>query len=233
MNPGPYPHTRHHIDCHRLPMNHLLLEKAMGYQDGAAPDAVKTAIDEVLRSAGPHVRLEGGYVIVPPDDVKIGPETIRCDSIDFSTGPVIAGQLKKAVAVALFVVTAGSGVEEWSRRLQDQGDDLKGFIVDAYGSEIVELATDWLAERIREEIDAEQWATTNRFGPGYCGWPVAEQQKLFSLLPFGFCDIRLSPTSLMIPLKSVSGLIGLGPHAEKSGHTCSFCERTDCFRRRV
>ena len=228
-----YPSTRFHIDCPCLPMNHILLEKAMGYPDGAAPEAVKAVIDEVLKLAGRHVRLEGGYVIIPPDAVKVGPDTIHCDSVDFSTGPVISGQLKKAVALSLFVVTAGPGIEEWSRQLLAQGEYLKGFVVDAYGSEIVELGAERLAEGVQKKIAAEQWGMTNRFGPGYCGWPVAEQQKLFSLLPPGFCGIRLSPSALMVPLKSVSGLIGLGPSAERSGYVCSLCERTDCFRRRV
>jgi hypothetical protein len=233
MKPVLYPDSHFHIDCLRLPMNHLLLEKAMGYPEGTAPVAVKTVIDEVLKFVGPHVRLEGGYVIIPPDAVKLDRDAIRCDAVDFSTGPVIAEQLKKAVALSLFAVTAGPGVEEWSRQLMAQGDYLKGFIVDAYGSEIVELAADWMAERIQQEIAARQWKMTNRFGPGYCGWPVAEQQKLFSLLPSGFCGIRLSPSALMMPLKSVSGVIGLGPSAEKTGYVCSFCERTSCFRRRM
>ena len=233
VNPFIYPDTHFYIDCPRLPMNHVLLEKGMGYPDGAAPVAVKAEIDEVLKSAGRRVRLEGGYIIIPPAAVTIGSDSIRCDSVDFSTGPAIAGQLQKAVALSLIAVTAGPGIEEWSRQMLARGEYLKGFVIDVYGSVIVDLAADWLAERIQAKLAAEQWGMTNRFGPGYCGWPVAEQQKLFSLLPSGFCGIRLSPTALMIPLKSVSGLIGLGPSAEKSGYVCSICERTDCFRRRI
>ncbi|MCK7538940.1 MAG: hypothetical protein MZV63_52410 [Marinilabiliales bacterium] len=46
---------------------------------------------------------------------------------------------------------------------------------------------------------------TNRFSPGYCGWDVAEQHKLFSFFKDNFCGITLTESALMNPVKSVSG----------------------------
>ncbi len=71
---------------------------------------------------------------------------------------------------------------------------------------------------------------TNRYSPGYCGWSVAEQGMLFSFLPKNFCDIRLTESSLMIPLKSVSGIIGIGKELRRKGYKCDFCDIANCLR---
>ena len=40
---------------------------------------------------------------------------------------------------------------------------------------------------------------THRYSPGYCGWPVSDQQKLFSFFPQHFAGITLSDSSVMSP----------------------------------
>jgi hypothetical protein len=37
----------------------------------------------------------------------------------------------------------------------------------------------------------------------------------------------------MVPIKSVSGCMGIGKKAVKKDYQCSICEMTHCFRRRV
>jgi len=71
------------------------------------------------------------------------------------------------------------------------------------------------------------------FSPGYCNWSMAEQQKLFSLLPPGFCGIQLSPSSLMHPIKSVSGIIGIGTSCKQKGYQCEWCNDKDCIYGRI
>ncbi|MGE5125152.1 MAG: hypothetical protein ACM3PV_02595, partial [Betaproteobacteria bacterium] len=60
-----------------------------------------------------------------------------------------------------------------------------------------------------------------------------EQQKLFRLLPPGFCSVSLTDTSLMRPIKTVSGVIGLGPAVHRSPYTCRMCDLEDCLYRRL
>ena len=73
---------------------------------------------------------------------------------------------------------------------------------------------------------------TNRYSPGYCGWDVSEQQKLFFLLPENCCGIRLTDSSLMLPIKSVSGVIGVGKTVRKTAYKCAVCDKEDCYLRR-
>ena len=85
---------------------------------------------------------------------------------------------------------------------------------------------------LEEQMSKEGKKITNRFSPGYCGWNVSEQHKLFSLLPGNFCGIRLTESALMDPVKSVSGIIGIGPDVRRMPYTCSLCDMKNCIYRR-
>lgn len=81
-----------------------------------------------------------------------------------------------------------------------------------------------MEEELAAFIEKRGWKHTNRYSPGYCGWHVSEQQKLFSLFPVASpCGIQLTDSSLMIPIKSVSGIIGVGSHVRKLEYTCGLC----------
>jgi hypothetical protein len=73
---------------------------------------------------------------------------------------------------------------------------------------------------------------TNRYSPGYCDWNVGEQHKLFSFFPDNYCGIRLTPSALMDPVKSVSGIIGIGENVKRNDYTCRVCDMKDCIYRR-
>ncbi len=91
---------------------------------------------------------------------------------------------------------------------------------------------DWLQNKIEERAIQDGLNTTNKFSPGYCGWNVIEQHKLFNLLPENFCGITLSESALMRPIKSVSGIIGLGKYVKKMDYQCQICEQENCFYRK-
>ena len=99
------------------------------------------------------------------------------------------------------------------------------------GSEIVESAMDSIQFSLEEELKSHGLYITNRYSPGYCGWNVADQQKLFTFFPKNFCDIKLSDTSLMYPIKSISGIIGIGKEVKKDNYPCKLCDDKNCIYR--
>jgi len=72
---------------------------------------------------------------------------------------------------------------------------------------------------------------SNRYSPGYCTWDVSEQKKLFSFFPDRFAGITLSDSSLMNPIKSVSGIAGIGKDIKHLGYVCDNCTVVDCVFR--
>ena len=207
------------------------IEKFMGYSE-PAPDPIPAMIEDVLTNVEPYCDIQGGYRIFDAFSRDKRQHLVTLDNVTFSVKPIISNLIRKAEKAALFVCTAGEGVGRWSKDLMSEGDLMKGYVVDVVGSEIVEKAMDKIQDILEAEMKKIGMGITDRYSPGYCDWHVSEQQKLFSLFPENYCNIRLSETSLMDPIKSVSGIIGIGKNAEKKGYTCDFCQVKDCIYRK-
>ncbi len=152
---------------------------------------------------------------------------------DFNMGKIILRQLRGAEAYALFICTSGVAYETYQHQLMEKGDMVRVFIADALGSVIAEKCADLMEVHLQESIDKLSWHHTNRFSPGYCGWHVSEQQKLFPLFGGHTCGVHLTDSSLMIPIKSVSGIIGLGKEVRHLDYTCGLCDFQQCYKRRL
>ena len=150
----------------------------------------------------------------------------------FHMGNIIEQQLRGSEAYALFICTAGMEYEAWQQRLKEQDDMVRVFIADALGSVIAEKCADVMEEHLQQSIDKLGWHHTNRFSPGYCGWDVSEQQLLFPLFEGQTCGVRLTDSSLMVPIKSVSGIIGQGEKVRRLDYTCGLCDFKQCYKRR-
>jgi hypothetical protein len=152
---------------------------------------------------------------------------------DFDMGKIILQQLKDAEAYALFIATSGKGFEIFLHQLKEEGDMVRVFIADALGSVIAEKCADMMEWYLQESIDKWGWKHTNRFSPGYCGWQVSEQQKLFPLFEGNTCGVTLTESSLMVPIKSVSGIIGVGQTVRRLDYTCRLCSFEKCYKRKL
>ena len=151
---------------------------------------------------------------------------------DFDMGKIIFQQLKGAEAYALFIATSGRDFEAFQQQLKEDGDMVRVFIADALGSVIAEKCADEMEKNLQLSIEKLGWKHTNRFSPGYCGWHVSEQQKLFPLFDGNTCGVTLTESSLMLPIKSVSGIIGVGQKVRRLDYTCGLCNFEKCYKRR-
>ncbi|MDQ1332451.1 MAG: hypothetical protein QG576_485, partial [Bacteroidota bacterium] len=135
--------------------------------------------------------------------------------------------IREAGSMAIFLCTAGKEPGVRSSKSMKEGDLLRGYVYDTVGSELVEAAADLMQYDLENEMIKSGKKITNRFSPGYCGWDVAEQKKLFQLVQDNYCGIRLTSSSLMDPVKSVSGIIGIGENVDRNPYTCSLCDMKD------
>lgn len=154
--------------------------------------------------------------------------SIEIDAKKFKTGKVITSYLKGMEKCCVFVTTAGNEYDIYKKQLREKGEMLEEFIADAIGSIITEACVDKLIEDLNESADGE---FTYPYSPGYCGWKLTEQQLLFSLLPDAPCGITLTDSCLMLPIKSISGIIGIGRNIERKAYACSICENVNCYKR--
>ena len=125
-------------------------------------------------------------------------------------------------------VQIGPAMENWAKKLFVDGDAALSYLIDTVASITVDQATDVLHDYIEKRMKMYGLKITNRFSPGYCDWSVSEQHLLFSFLPANFCGITLTESSLMVPIKSVSGIIGIGKTVKRVDYSCDICGMKDC-----
>jgi hypothetical protein len=208
-----------------------IIEKFMGYEPGHAPEPMPQLIQEVLDMAHDLCDIRGGYIIKQDIDINREDKIMHINGTEFEVKKIITNQLRKMDSVALFVCTAGPGISKYSKDLMHEGDFIKGYIADVVGSEIVESAMDKIQADLEVQMESQGLHITDRYSPGYCGWSVGEQHKLFSFFPKDFCGITLTPSSLMQPIKSVSGVIGIGENVRRKGYVCNMCDMVNCIYR--
>ncbi|HUI29406.1 MAG TPA: vitamin B12 dependent-methionine synthase activation domain-containing protein [Candidatus Acidoferrales bacterium] len=206
---------------------------ALGYDPDSMPAPLIESIDDILENGNTLCNIEGGYKIIGPVQFDRVSHSLMLSSYSFNVKKVVFQQLKKAENIALFACTAGNEIIEKSRDLMKGGELLKGYVYDVFGSLVVEEAMDHIQNALRNKMLEEKLKITNRYSPGYCGWDVSEQKKLFSMLPKKFCGIELTDSCLMRPIKSVSGIIGIGKSVKFNEYTCNLCDEADCLYRNL
>jgi hypothetical protein len=161
----------------------------------------------------------------------INKKEMLIEGSNFLLDRIVSSSLKNSTHIAIFVATAGPEVEKMSKKLLSEGNLLEGVLVDILGSEIAEETSRLIYEKIGKEMSLKGMNITNRYSPGYCNWPASDQQKLFLLLDKKTCDIQLTESSLMLPIKSVSGIIGVGAHVKFQAYFCDKCKVGSCIYR--
>lgn len=146
---------------------------------------------------------------------------------------------RQSDSLALFAVTIGEPVSERIMRLFDDNDFPLGSALDAAASEGAELAAQALeshyADFLKKSDGLDSSNGVLRFSPGYCGWHISAQKKLFDRLNPGEIGISLRESFLMQPLKSISGVIICGRKEifdfDDSFPFCADCETRECRER--
>ncbi len=225
-------HITFKLNLEDLNLNVSQIENIMGYKEGEDRELVSDLISEILTEAGEICNIKAEYNIYDCIKFNTSDRSLSIMDINFQIKKIIYGQIIKSDSVAIFLCTAGAEIGTRSRKAMQDRDLLRGYVYDVIGSEIVEAAADLMQKQLEEKMALHSLKITNRYSPGYCGWSVSEQHKLFQLIPENFCGIRLTESALMDPIKSVSGIIGIGPEVKMNPYTCSLCDMEHCIYRK-
>jgi len=216
----------------KLKMSASQIEDVMGYKEGEDRELVTDLVEEVLKEAEEICSVKAEYIIYDSVQFNSTDKSVEINNICFQVNRIVFGQIKKSSSIAIFLCTAGEEIGRRSREAMQERDLLKGYVYDVVGSEVVETAANLMENELEKAMTSAGKKITNRYSPGYCGWNVSEQHKLFQLIPENFCGIRLTQSALMDPVKSVSGIIGIGVNVKHNPYTCNLCDMKDCIYRR-
>ena len=203
----------------------------IGYRADFEPSArMVSLVNEYTENAHELIEPAYSYVI---KDIKLvqGPRVVIEDSITFES-EVIARLLEQCEKVAVFTMTIGNPLEEMVCYLAESGLILQASVLDAIGSGIAEKLADFVQDRIGEIARAQGLTISRRFSPGYCDWDVSQQKMVFRAMRGDTAGISLTDGCLMVPGKSISGIIGIGNSNVENYNPCITCDKHDCVGRR-
>jgi len=141
--------------------------------------------------------------------------------------------------LVLFAITMGSGISQRITELFDRNDFAIGSMLDTVASLAADKSVALLERHITKKL-IEKKMTKNSsmvlsYSPGYCGWNISAQKKLFLYLHPEQIGISLNESCLMTPLKSVTGVLIDGNknihNFENSFSFCYNCKAQTCLER--
>jgi len=208
-------------------------EQLLGFEPGQLPEPFDSMLTGAIDAAPGLCQIRAGYRLFHAPVFNKPLYEISVEGMSFLPGKIVFNQLKRSKSVALFIATAGAGISGRIKELAEEGDAVSSYVFDVLGSIIAEKAARKLVDRLEMEVAEEGLKVSDPFSPGYCDWSVAEQQHLFSFFPEGFCGVTLSGSSLMSPVKSVSGMVGIGTGVNRKGNQCFMCNDVHCLHGKI
>ena len=203
----------------------------MGYGSHTPDDTTSELINDTLLQLESKLRPYCSYVIKTGKEVNM--EQIQIDGLLFTPGKIITHALVHAEYYAIFAVTLGEEFDHYSNQLKQKGDVVNVFVADSIGSVLAEACVSFLKDRLELESSSKKMKITNSYSPGYCDWRLSEQKKIFQLLSAINTKIDLTDSCLMIPIKSVTGIIAVGKDVKKKFYSCDICKMKGCIMRKI
>ncbi|NQT96768.1 MAG: hypothetical protein HQ562_03410 [Candidatus Marinimicrobia bacterium] len=145
----------------------------------------------------------------------------------------------RADRMALFALTIGLEISNTIENLLSGNDIALGYTLDTVASLAADNAAGLLGNLFSDRLlydskmNGDNWVLG--YSPGYCGWHISGQKKLFQHLKPYLIGISLNDSYLMQPLKSVTGVLIAGNkeiHRFKPNFTfCRACRTKSCHAR--
>ena len=167
---------------------------------------------------------------------------LRLDEVVFNSRRLQEHFRQHVVQGAMLVaVSAGPECEEHARQLWTEGKPDEYFFLEMFGSAVVEDVVARTSGRICALAGERQLMAVPHYSPGYSGWDVAEQGRLFELIA-GRMDrpfpgpMEVMSSGMLRPKKSLLAVFGLAPATAQAtvpdATPCEGCAFTPCrFRR--
>ena len=145
-------------------------------------------------------------------------------------------------STVLVAVSAGRECEEHARQLWNEGKPDEYFFLEIYGSAVVEDIVARTSGRLCDLAGHRGLMAVPHYSPGYTGWDVAEQGKLFELISSRAGQLpgplEVLSSGMLRPKKSLLAVFGLAPTragvtAAAGATPCENCGFSPCSYRRA
>ena len=198
----------------------LKVRNTIGLKDNRDRDQIQDLIDEAAACIAPKAAYRLSYIDQKETDAVII-EGLRFES------KVLRKNLDPVERLFPYVVTLGPGLEEVTNKTEDL---MEKYYLDVIGNIALMAARKQLHSHLSDKFALKK---ISFMSPGSLpDWPLEAQSRLFELLTDieNAIGVSLTPSFLMVPTKSVSGIYF---QTEVSFFNCQLCQRGKCPGRKA
>jgi hypothetical protein len=159
---------------------------------------------EVRSTNGSQISLEGGKAV---------------------RGPLLPAIFPEAKELAVILITIGPKLERQVTDYSKEGAALQGMTLDGIGSAAVDRLVAEALRLIATEVSSRGYEISSPVNPGMPGFPLTEQWDLLGLVNADEIGVRLTVSGVLVPRKSTSMVIGIGPKMTRwtQAEVCARC----------
>lgn len=223
-----------HVDIEQLRVCPAEVGRYAGGSRYKLDDRMKALAEDMLEKAKQLVRPVFAYAVHP---VFAGG---RQNGLQLRSGSQVEipedEKDPETTALTAVVCTLGSGLEDETYRLMQNGELLSAMFLDAAGVAHLEMLGKRAREHVKKETSGSGLFMGCPFGPGYNDMPLDSQFKLFEHVDAKGIGVRLNASGVMLPMKSISFWLRITRDkkaAEDHGYKCQKCDMENCLYRKV
>ncbi|UCH43507.1 MAG: hypothetical protein JSW16_02895 [Dehalococcoidales bacterium] len=140
-------------------------------------------------------------------------------------GPLIPAIFPEAKELAVLLCTIGPRLEKQVTDYSKSGEAMRGMILDGIGSTAVDMMALEVLRRLASEVSSRGYEISSPVNPGMPGFPLTEQWNLLGLVNADEIGVRLTASGVLVPRKSTSMVIGIGPKMTRwtEAEVCARC----------
>jgi len=211
-----------------LNMKEVLRRQGLGGKAKLRPE-IKSLIAELL--AG----LENEHLLEPAAAYKLYPVTgmnssqISLESGKAVHGPALPATFPEARELAVIICTIGPRLEKQASDYTKNGQALRGMILDGIGSAAVDKLVPEVIKLIAAGVAPLGYEVSSPVNPGMPGFAMTEQWNIMELAGGDEIGVSLTQSGILVPRKSVSMVIGIGPRMTRwtQAEVCARCSLSE------
>jgi hypothetical protein len=196
---------------------------------------IKSLILELIAGVKKAHLLEPAIAYEIRPIIEKNPRQLSLEGNFVLRGSLLPSLLPEAKELVSAVCTIGPKLEKQVTKYFNQNEPLRGLLLDGIGSAAVDSLTEAVCKFITAKASSRGYQASSPISPGMPGLPITEQWQLLKMVPAQKIGVSLTSSGIMVPRKSASMVIGIGPQIKKwtRAEVCAHCSLGESCHYRI
>jgi len=202
----------------------VLRRQGLGGKAKVRPE-IESLIKELLASLESHHLLEPAAAYEYYPVTGMSGSQISLEGGKAIHSPALPAILPEAQEIIALICTIGPRLEKQASAYTKNGQALRGMVLDGIGSAAVDKLISEVLRPVAAEVAQRGYEISSPVNPGMPGFAMTEQWNIMELAGGDEIGVSLTKSGILVPRKSVSMVIGIGPRMTRwtQAEVCARC----------